>query len=190
MRIRVATLCLVTLVGTVATAEEQPKRRAPSVTVLVNGTDIVDLSKADPATAGNMQILEVDNGDDDRIDEGLEQLERFPGLKSLLIACPKLTDKGLRHIAKLKRLECLVIYQCEISDEGLQELKALSKLRIVGLHNTPVTDAGVAKLKRALKSTDFELSAFGKHGSVFDANGCIRPKFLKRYFSRWEDPDE
>jgi hypothetical protein len=92
-----------------------------------------------------------------------------------------MTDNSLKHIAKLRHLECLIIYQCEITDSGIKDLKVLSKLQNVGLLETAVTEEGIAELKTTLDKTYFELGSFGKNGKIFDANGCMRPSYLKHH---------
>jgi hypothetical protein len=114
-------------------------------------------------------------------DESFGRLRRFPRLKTLIVGCPRLTDEGVAHVAKLKELQCLVIYDSHVTDEGIRELKALPDLKVAAFHQTRVTDAGVQDLKTALRHTHIELGVFGKNGSVFDANGCVRPQFLKEH---------
>jgi len=138
----------------------------------------------DPSALQILTLLDIPD-DEFRIDDNtLQSLRRFRRLRTLVLACPLMTDKGLQHIVELKHLECLIIYDGQFTDTGIQKLSGLPQVQIVGLHHvTGVSANGIETLKKALIKTNIDLGTFGKNTSLFDANGCLRPKILKPHLT-------
>ena len=180
-----AALCAVVMFSPQAMSQDAspkpPRRNVDLILTDLNASDLDAIEE--PASVAILQLIDFPGNDGTIDDKSFELLHRFPGLKTLMLSCPRITDKGFAQVAKLKNLECVIVYECHLTDNGLQELKPLSKLKIVGLHGTSVTDEGITKLKETLKETYCERGSFGKNGSVFDANGCIRPSFLKEHLN-------
>jgi hypothetical protein len=74
------------------------------------------------------------------------ELEALPGLHSLLIASPEVTDKGLVHLQGLSNLGILQISCPKVTDAGLVHLKPLRELHSLKLECS-VTDAGMRHLR-------------------------------------------
>ena len=114
-------------------------------------------------------------------DQSLENLSKFPNLRTLVLYCPLISNDGLKHIAERKELEALAIYQCQINDQGIEQLNALTKLEILGFWNPNVTSAGIDRLKATLRETQFDLAKYGDGGKVFDSNGCLTFDFFSKH---------
>ena len=179
-----ATFCAITLLSLkpVIAQDTLPKLRRDVDTI--NGALSVSelVAIEDPASVASLQLFDFPEDDETIDDKTLDVLLRFPALRALTLNCIQVTDRGFKHVSKLKQLECLIVYDCQLTDKGLQELKGLSNLKIVGFYETRVTDGGITELKETLKKTYFERYSAARNGTVFDANGCMRPQVVKAHF--------
>ncbi len=83
-------------------------------------------------------------------DEGMKILKPFTLLKNLNLADTQITDKGLKELGGLSQLQKLNLGSNKITDNGLKELAGLKELQSLTLEKTQVTEKGVAELKKAL----------------------------------------
>jgi len=80
-------------------------------------------------------------------DAGLEHVERFPRLQTLVLCGTQVTDAGLEHLRGLTQLDWLDLHSTLLTDAGLEQLRGLTHLRYLHLAKTQVTDAGVVHLR-------------------------------------------
>ena len=139
------------------------------------------LAIKDPA---ELRILEVLDSTDGRIvnDNSFGNLSHFPNVETLVLGCASLTDQGLRHVLELKKLKALVIYKCLITDAGVLQLANLPEIQTIGLFDIAVSANMITALQGRLPKTLVEVGHFNRDGDVFDANGCLTSKFLKKHF--------
>lgn len=79
-------------------------------------------------------------------DRGLQCLEQFPNLKSLILCGTPVTDAGLIHLSGLARLEQLRLTGTALKGDGLRHLEGLSALKVLRLDATGVGDDALVHL--------------------------------------------
>ena len=105
---------------------------------------------------GNVQFLQLTGNHND---DGLRRLGDFPGLVSLNVNCPSITNDGLEYIGRKKSLTMLNLVGTSINDDGLKHLAELDNLVVLWLNNTEVSEEGVKKLRAALPNCDIRFGS-------------------------------
>lgn len=78
----------------------------------------------------------------------LQELENFPRLRVLNIACIDLKDSNLLPVSRLQNLECLDISQNQaLTSTSLTYLKKLRKLKDLNIEDTSITALDLLQLK-------------------------------------------
>jgi Leucine-rich repeat (LRR) protein len=92
------------------------------------------------------EVLNVDLGNGQAPDAGLELLKSLRNLKRLGLFSTNVTDDGLEHLKGLTSLEFLNLYKVQFTDAGLVHLKGLTNLKELYIRDAQITDAGLEYL--------------------------------------------
>ncbi len=98
-------------------------------------------------------------------EQGLEQIGRIAGLRSLALCqaqrgdkgLARLGDKGLARLVHLKDLERLKIYQSKITDTGMAHLRHFPRLTELSLWEADISDVGMKICRELPDLVKFEL---------------------------------
>jgi Leucine-rich repeat (LRR) protein len=84
-------------------------------------------------------------------DQCMGIIQTFPAVRTLWIACNKVTDAGLDRIRGMTNLERLSIGSEQVTDAGLAKIAELQNLLWLDLNSSKIGDNGVRHLKKLTK---------------------------------------
>ncbi|MBN1359271.1 MAG: redoxin domain-containing protein [Sedimentisphaerales bacterium] len=123
------------------------------------GDDLGDTGLAHLAQIESLESLELRHGN--FTDEGLEQLCRLRGLRSLVVPnCHRFTASGLIHLTALEHLEQLSVGSRGFTEDALAVIGQLTSLRDLTLFSgQQITNEGLARLRGLSELTRLEVWA-------------------------------
>ena len=172
MAIASACICVLSIAGVSAHAQEQSQQEAIKAIEEAGGSvrEIaqndkrleVDFHLASDSLSNDTvahvaklgDVMRVHLGGIQITDAALGHLKGLSSLVALHLERTGITDAGLANLKGLKNLEYLNLYGTEVGDAGLAHLKGLTNLKKLYLWQTKATEQGIAELKKALPDLD------------------------------------